>query len=290
MKFWQSLQFAATEDLPELARGIESDTPFHGVFLGDHTVYPERLLTPYPYTPDGKVLWAAETHWPDIGAALGAMGAVTRRLHFVTGVYILPLRHPVDVAKMMATLSILSNARAALGIGVGWMEDEFRAAGIDFKGRGKRCDEMIEMMRRLWEGRMVEYHGRYFDLPPSQLSPAPKGRIPIYVGGDSAPALRRAALMADGWISSGLSADTILQSIHTVRTLLAQAGRAAEGFEFIASVRPNLDLIKQLRDGGVTAIFNLATPEEIAGRVSAQEKLDNVRRYADEIIAKVQAI
>lgn len=287
MKFWQSLQFAVTHDLPELARNIERDTPFHGVFLGDHTVYPERLLTPYPYTPDGKVLWAAETDWPDIGAALGAMGAITRRLHFVTGVYILPLRHPVNVAKMMATVSILSDARAALGIGVGWMEDEFRAAGIDFKTRGKRCDEMIEVMRRLWEGRMVEHHGRYFDLPPSQLSPAPKGGIPIYVGGDSGAALRRAALMADGWISSGLSADTILGSAHTVRTLLAEAGRTTEGFEFIASVRPDLEFIKRLRDGGVTSIFNLATPEEIAGRVSAQEKLDNVRRYADEIIAKV---
>lgn len=287
MKFWQSLQFAATGDLPELARCIERDTPFHGVFLGDHTVYPERLLTPYPYTPDGKVLWAAETHWPDIGAVLGAMGAVTRRLHFVTGVYILPLRHPVDVAKMMATVSILSNARAALGIGVGWMEDEFRAAGIDFKTRGKRCDEMIEVMRRLWEGRMVEYHGRHFEFPPSQLSPVPKGRIPIYVGGDSGPAMRRAALRGDGWISSGLSPDTILSSADTVRTLLTEAGRNTEEFEFVASLRPNLELIKRLRDGGVTSIFNLSTPEEIAGRVSAQEKLDNVRRYADEIIAKV---
>jgi probable F420-dependent oxidoreductase len=287
MKFWQSLQFAATLDLPELARTIERDTPFHGVFLGDHTVYPERLLTPYPYTPDGKVLWAAEMDWPDIGAALGAMGAITRRLRFVTGVYILPLRHPVDVAKMMATVSILSDARVALGIGVGWMEDEFRAAGIDFKTRGKRCDEMIEVMRRLWEGRMVEYHGRYFDFPPSQLSPAPKSRIPIYVGGDSPAALRRAALMADGWISSGLSPDTILGSAQTVRTLLAEAGRPTEGFEFVASVRPDLEFIKRLRDGGMTSIFNLATPEEIAGRVSAQEKLANVRRYADEVIAKV---
>jgi probable F420-dependent oxidoreductase len=287
MKFWQSLQFAATEDLPELARRIESDTPFHGVFLGDHTVYPEQLLTPYPYTSDGKVLWAAETHWPDIGAALGAMAAITRRLHFMTGVYILPLRHPVDVAKMMATVSILSGARTTLGIGVGWMEDEFRAAGIDFKTRGKRCDEMIEVMRRLWVGRMVEYHGRYFDFPPSRLSPVPKERIPIYVGGDSAAAMRRAALKGDGWISSGLSPDSIFSGADSVRTLLAEAGRTADGFDFVASVRPNLELIKRLRDGGMTSIFNLATPEEISGRVSAKDKLDNVRRYADEIIAKV---
>jgi alkanesulfonate monooxygenase SsuD/methylene tetrahydromethanopterin reductase-like flavin-dependent oxidoreductase (luciferase family) len=188
---------------------------------------------------------------------------------------------------MMATLAILSGSRVHLGIGVGWMEDEFRAAGIDFKTRGKRCDEMIEVMRGLWEGRMVEHHGRFFDFPLSQVSPAPGNRIPLYVGGDSGPALRRAALQGDGWISSGLSPETILDTAATLRTLLAEAGRTPEGFEFIASVRPNLELIRRLRDGGMTAVFNLATPEEIAGRVTAQEKLDNVRRYADEIIAKV---
>ena len=149
------------------------------------------------------------------------------------------------------------------------MEDEFRAAGIDFKARGRRCDEMIEVMQRLWEGRMVEYHGRHFDFPLSQLSPAPSGRIPIYVGGDSAVALGRAALLADGWISSGLSSDTILGNIDTVRNLLAQAGRTSEGFEFIACVPPNLELIKRLQDGGVTSIFNLSTAHEIAGLVSA---------------------
>jgi probable F420-dependent oxidoreductase len=287
MKFWQSLQFAATGELLELARGIERDTPFHGVFLGDHTLHPERLLTPYPYTPDGKVLWAPSTDWPDIGTSIGAMAAVTQRLHFTTGVFILPLRHPVEVAKMMATASILSGARASLGIGVGWLEDECVAAGVDFRTRGKRCDEMIEVMRLLWKGQMVEHHGRFFDFPRSQLSPVPLSRIPIYVGGDSPAAMRRAALMGDGWISSGLSRDTILAGVRKLRMWLAEAGRGAEEFEFIASLRPDLDFIKQLRDEGVTAIFNLSTPDEIAGRVSAQERLDSVRRYADEIIAKV---
>jgi probable F420-dependent oxidoreductase len=287
MKFWQSLQFAATENLLELAQTIERETPFHGVFLGDHTLYPEQLLTPYPYTPDGKVLWAPSMDWPDVGAALGAMAAVTRRIHFVPGVFVLPLRHPIDVAKMMATASILSGGRAVLGVGVGWMEDEFRAAGIDFNTRGKRCNEMLEVIRRLWEGGMVEYHGRFFDFPRSQLSPAPKDRIPIYVGGDSPAAMRRAAFLGDGWISSGLSRETILEGVCKLRGLLAEAGRSPDGFEFIASVRPDLDFIKHLRDEGVTAIFNLATPEEIQGRVSAREKLDNVRRYADGIIAKV---
>ena len=94
MKFWQSLQFARTEDLVGLATAIESQTPFDGVFLGDHTLHPEQCLTPYPYTPDGKMLWAADMHWPDIGASFAAMATATRRLRFVTSVMILPVRHP----------------------------------------------------------------------------------------------------------------------------------------------------------------------------------------------------
>jgi len=107
------------------------------------------------------------------------------------------------------------------------------------------------------------------------------------VGGDSGPAIRRAVLMADGWITSGLSRDTIPENIAKVRRMLKEAGRENVPFEFIATVRPDLDFIKRLKDVGATSIFNLATPEEIGGRVTAQEKLDNVRRYADEIIAKV---
>lgn len=287
MKFWQSLQFAATEDLAELAQGIERQTPFHGVFLGDHTVHPEKLLSPYPYTPDGGVPWAPETHWPDIGSAFGAMAAVTKRIHFVTSVIILPLRHPIDVARMIATVSLLSAHRVSLGVGVGWMEDEYRAAGLDFRRRGERCNEMIEVMRLLWEGRMVEYHGRHFDFPASRLSPSPRAHIPVYIGGDSAAALRRAVSLGDGWISSGLSRDTIAPTVSRIRGMLSEAGRKLDGFEFIASVRPDLDFIKRLQDAGVTSVFNLATPEEIAGGVSAARKLDNIRRYSDEIIARV---
>jgi probable F420-dependent oxidoreductase len=287
MKFWQSLQFARTEDLPELAQAIERQTPFHGVFLGDHMLHPEVPRTPYPFTLDGKVLWPPDTHWPDIGAAFAVMAAVTTRLRLLTGVMILPLRNPVEVAKMMATVSVLSKNRTVLGVGVGWMQDEYEAAAIDFKTRGSRCDEMIDVMRALWTGAMVEHHGRHFDFPRSQLSPKPSGHVPIYIGGDSPAALRRAARRADGWISSGLSPDTVAESIATLRQMLHDLGRDARQFEFVASVPPDLELIKQMRDAGATAVFNLATPAEIAGQVTVQQKLDSVRRYADEIIAKL---
>jgi len=286
MKFWQSLQFARTEDLVGLATAIESQTPFDGVFLGDHTLHPEQCLTPYPYTPDGKMLWSEDTHWPDIGASIAAMATATRRLRFVTSVMILPVRHPIDVAKSFATLSVLSGNRVVLGAGLGWMEDEYRAAGIEFRTRGSRCDEMIDVMRLLWSGSMVEFHGRHFDFPRLQLSPKPAGTIPIFVGGDSPAAMRRAALRGDGWITSGLSRDTLPENIASVRQMLREAGRANESFEFVASVPPDLELIRRLEDVGATSIFNLATAEEIQGNVTAAQKLDRVRTYGDEIIAR----
>jgi probable F420-dependent oxidoreductase len=287
MKFWQSLQFARTRDLPLLAQAIERDTPFHGVFLGDHTVHPQRLLTPYPYTPDGHVLWSADTDWPDLGAALAAMAALTTRLRLVTSVMILPLRHPVEVAKMAATVSILASNRLALGVGVGWMHDEYHAAGLDFGTRGRRCDEMIDVMRLMWSGEMVEHHGRFFDFPRSRFSPTPQARIPIYVGGDSPAAQSRAVLRGDGWITSGLSVETLPQNIDSVRRMLHESGRGSDDFEFIATTPPDLDLIKRLRDLGANSIFNVATYDEIAGNVTAEQKLDHVRRYADRIIARI---
>jgi probable F420-dependent oxidoreductase len=275
-----------TEDLVGLAATIESQTPFDGVFLGDHALYPAQCITPYPYTPDGSVPWPADTDWPDTMAAFAAMATATQRLKFVTSILILPLRHPIDVAKSVATASVLSGNRVALGVGLGWMVNEYRAAGLDFATRGARCDEMIDVMRLLWDGTMVEHHGRHFDFPPSQLSPRPAGRIPIYVGGDSPAAIHRAVCRGDGWITSGLSRETLPENVASIRRMLSEAGRTDEQFEFVASVAPDIELIKRLEDLGATSIFNIATAEEIRGEVDAGRKLDNVRRYADEIIAR----
>jgi probable F420-dependent oxidoreductase len=285
MQFYQSLQFVDTGRIVELAQFIETQTPFDGVFLGDHTLYPDRASIHYPYTSNNKVPWSPETHWPDIGAAMGAMATATTRIHMTTSIIILPLRHPIDMAKMMATLSVLSNNRCSLGIGVGWMEDEFLMQGLDFKARGKRCDEMLEVMRLLWTGESVKYKGKHFDIPPSVLSPPAK--VPLYIGGDAPPAMRRAARYGDGWLTSGGDFDTMFKSIDTMRGLLKEAGREGEPFEYVASLRDDLDRIKRLRDIGCTRIHSLPTYDEIEARATVQQQKDYYRRYADDIIAKL---
>ena len=125
---------------------------------------------------NGTPLFTAETPWLDPWVQIAAMAAVTTRLRFVTGVYILPLRHPLEVAKTVASAALLSNDRVGLGVGAGWMREEFDVLGREFKARGKRMDEQIEVMRKVWAGGMVEHQSRPTGGPCPASRPAPRAR------------------------------------------------------------------------------------------------------------------
>lgn len=286
MRFWQFLRWIAPEELPALAQKVE-DSLFDGLVLGDHAVFPEKIESPYPYSKDGKLLWDPETPWPDVWVAIAAMAAVTKRIHFSTNIFVLPMRNPIEMAKKLATLSVMSGNRVALGSGVGWMAEEYQALGIDFKTRGKRYDEMIEIMRKLWTGEIVEHHGEIFDFPRLQMSPKPTGHIPIYLGGGSPPAMRRAARTGDGWITGNFTRETIADTIASLREMLKDAGRENDAFEIVAPVGANLDFIKMLRDLGVTSIIDLPSRRDLGSGKTLQEKADYFNRYSNEIIAKL---
>jgi probable F420-dependent oxidoreductase len=287
MKFWQILQFTPPERLLPLVQAIEKDTLFYGVNLGDHSLFYEKVEGEAAFVTDGKMPWPASTPWPDLGTAFGAMAAVTTRLHFVSSICIVPHHHPFDIARMMSTVSVMSGNRGALGTGVGWLEIEYKALGLDFRARGKRYDEALDVIRLLWSGGMVEYHGDHFDFPRGRLTVKPAGHIPLYAGGDSPAAVRRAALKADGWISNGADPEVAFKVIATLRRHLKDAGRENQPFEIIANVQPDLDRIKRLRDIGVTGIFNLASMDQLMGRQTLQQQIDQSRRYSDDIIAKL---
>ena len=150
------------------------------------------------------------------------MAAVTRRLRFSVAVYVLPLRNPFEVARATGTLAILSGNRFILGAGIGWMKEEFDIYGVDFRTRGKRFDEYLDVLQLLWRGGMVEYHGTHFDFPPLQISPAPDAPVPIFLGGASTAALARTARKADGWIGAGNTPDEV--PAHPRRAVAAAAG------------------------------------------------------------------
>jgi len=284
MKFWQFLRFTDPVQLLPLAQVVE-DAGFHGLMLGDHVIFPEEVNSEYPYHTTGKPFWDPETPWPDPFSAIGAMAAVTRRIHFSTNVYVLPMHNPFDVARALATLSLMSNGRIELGCGGGWNKEEFDAMGVEFSTRGKRYTEMVEIMRLLWSGEMTEYHGEIFDFPRLQMSPRPDIVPPLLMAGDAKPAMRRAATLGDGWVTGNFSLKNLPDKIAAVRTLREEAGLAEKPFRILASVNEvKVDIYKRLEDMGVTDILNLPLIEEIGPKASQDEKADYIRRFADSYL------
>ncbi len=165
MKFVLSAAFSPLDDLPALARAADQHQ-WQAMSFSDHVVNPETITTPYPYTEDGSRRWQAFTDWPDPWVSIGALASITERLRFTNNVFVLPMRNPFLVAKAVSTAAILSNNRVTLTIGVGWSRDEYLLMQQDFHTRGKRCDEMITIMKKLWTGKMVQHQGQHYQFEP----------------------------------------------------------------------------------------------------------------------------
>jgi probable F420-dependent oxidoreductase len=286
VKFVTSLAFSDPTQLCDLAKAAD-ETGWDGLVVSDHVVHPEKIATPYPYTKDGAPRWQAPAPWPDPWVAVGAMAAVTRRVRFLTGVYVLPMRNPFQVAKSVGTAAVLSGDRVTLGVGVGWMREEFELLEQPFEQRGARTDEMIEVMRKLWAGGMVEHHGRFYDFPRLQMSPAPRQQIPIVIGGISDAALRRAGRIGDGWISDLHTAEELRGIIAKIRQHRREAGRQGSP-EIIAACTDaaGVDGYRRLEEIGVTHVqtmpwFFYGGPTEDLDR-----KLEGIRRFSDDVISK----
>ncbi|MGH7336806.1 MAG: TIGR03619 family F420-dependent LLM class oxidoreductase [Myxococcota bacterium] len=289
MKFAASLAFTDTEDYLELAQVAEQ----HGwdtLVLSDHVVHPEKIASKYPYREDGQRPWEAPDHWPDVWVAMAAMGAVTRRLRFLTGVYVVPMRNPFHLAKAIGTAAVLTGYRVELGIGLGWMRDEFELLGADFDSRVARTSEMVEVMRKLWTGEMVEHHGRFYDFDRLNMRPAVRGAVPLFVGGVSEAALRRTARIGDGWIPHAIPTAEAGSAIAAIRRYRSEYGRAAEPLTAVVPLTDAFDPdgYRRAEDAGVT--HALTTPWMLYGgsHRSLADKRDGLRRFADDVIAKMR--
>jgi probable F420-dependent oxidoreductase len=213
------------DQLLPIAR-LADELGFEGVSYPDHAVMPVRITSPYP---GGTVPWSPDSDWPDAWVTIGAAAAVTSRLRFVTNVYVLPARHPLVVARAVATAAFHSGGRVVVGVGVGWMGEEFAALGEDFATRGARTDEAITVLRGALSGGPFEHHGPRYDFPPLHVRPTGPAPVPIWVGGESDAALRRAALLADGWITEH-PVERTGPWIERIRTLRADAGLPPEDY------------------------------------------------------------
>jgi probable F420-dependent oxidoreductase len=237
VKFGLSLSGVSPRHYPTLAAAAE-ELGFESVWIPDHLVFPEPMPDSYLYSDDGKAPISAATAVYDPWVLLGAMSSVTTTIRFGTSVYVLPLRDPIVTARAVLTVDRISRGRVTLGAGVGWLKEEFRLVGLDPSTRGKRADEIIGLLRRLWTEDVVEHHGAYYDLPPVRFEPKPFQRpIPIEIGGSSPRALWRAGTLGDGWIEIGSSGeDQLAARVRTVLAARAQAGRDHLPFTVTAGI------------------------------------------------------
>lgn len=286
MRFVLSTSFSSVADLKELAKTADS-CGWEAMSFSDHVVNPQTIKTPYPYTENGERRWQAFTDWPDPWVMIGALASITKNLKFTNNIFVLPMRNPFLVAKAISTAAIISDNRVIPAIGVGWSKDEFELLQQDFHTRGKRADEMVEIMRLLWTGELVEYQGKHYQFDALEMNPAPSAYIPIWVGGISEAAMRRAARIADGWVTDLQSSAEILSCVQRIQQYRNEYGR--ENLPFSVMATPSdaytIDGYKRLEDGGVSHILTQPWPFYYGDTQELAKKIDGIKRYADDYIA-----
>ncbi len=286
MKFTMSVAMSPLDQIVELARCAE-ECGFASVALPDSLFYSETVSADYPYTSDGSRMWTSETPWPDPFVAAGAIGAATSTIRFYPQVLKLGSRNPLLLARQILTVAAMTQNRFGLGVGIGWSPEEFRWCGVPFEHRGRRVDEMIDVIGLVLGGGMVEYHGEFFDFDRLQMSPAPTERVPIYVGGHTEVALKRAARIGDGWTSAMMKLEDLAETKKRLNELLAERGREDDPFEIQAVCidRFGLDGYREQADAGVTDAITVPWLFYGVGFDGALDaKKDGIKRFADEII------
>jgi probable F420-dependent oxidoreductase len=281
-------------DIARTADGCGWDS----VQVADAPFFPEEISVPYPYTPDGTRFWPLDQPVLDPWVAIASMATVTERIRFITSVLRLAVRQPLLEAKSLCSVAAVSNDRVAMGVGLAWMPEEFKWLGQDKKTRGARQDESIEIIRKVMGGGFVEHHGKHYDFDRLIMAPVPKKPVPIYVGGTTSPALKRAARLGDGWISVIHDKAEVPGVIDELNRYRREYGRDNEPFDIMMHCpdAETVDDIRRLEDLGVTDLQATPWSERIlaemgVGAIMQQQpslavKQDAIKRYADEVISK----
>ena len=257
------------------------------VWIGDHIVLAANITSPHPYSPSPQM--AGPRPWSEVGirdmkatdpvyeplTLLGFLSALTSRIRLALGTLVVPLRHPVVAAKMLSTLDVLCGGRLILGVGVGWIPEEYAALGASWKERGAVTDEYLDIMTALWREDHPGFEGRFYQLPPEIcFYPKPvRGTIPIWVGGNSVPARRRAAGVGDGWHGAFVLPEDIPRIRHDIIDRLSKQGRDPQGFAY--SNRVNLE------------VTDRSDPDHPC-RGSVERIVDAMERYAEAGVTHLQ--
>jgi len=257
MDVWLSLPFLPAEGLRELAQAAE-EAGVTGLALSEHPCVPAAFASPYPYGGAKAAVLPTETLLPDPLVAIASLAASTSAVRLMTAVLIAPLRHPVMLAKEVATVATMSGGRFDLGVGVGWLREEFEALGNDgFAVRGAVLDEMLPLLDRLWTGQPIEHRGKHFSFAAVAVNPTPPQRIPLYVGGSSMGALRRCALLADGWVGANLSVEEVTDVVARLGEARSEVGTDQRPFAIRTGLRGTVTPARMaaLRQAGVDSFM-----------------------------------
>lgn len=263
---------------------------FHGVTMPESICYPKEASSQYPYNEDGSREFLESVPFIDPFILSAHLAAVTTKLTFTTSVMKLAIRQPVIVAKQLSSLAVMSGNRFSFGVGISPWQEDFDIAQIPWAKRGKRMNEMVEIVRGLMTGEYFGYQGEIFDIPELKLCPAPTQAVPILIGGHSEAALKRAARLGDGWIAAGADYDALKQMISRVNELRVEYGRDHLPFEFSVAGADaySADGIKRFEDIGVTEVslaFRNIYEQEVDDK-TVEEKIAVMDWYANAVMAK----
>jgi len=260
---------ATRDNLLAFARRAEA-LGYNSLWVSDHVVVPTAIASRYPYNASGRLFIAADAALIEPLTALTFVAGVTERARLGTSVLVLPHRHPLLAAKMLACLDHLSGGRVVVGAGIGWMREEIEMLGAPFARRAAWSEEAIAVMRACWRGGRAAYRGKFFAFDEVGAYPRPaRGDIPIWIGGHTAPALRRVAALGDGWHAAGATPAEVAAVLASLREACARQGRRLEGLAI--SVR--LGLAFRDRPAGPDRTQLHGTPDEIVETLGAYRAL-----------------
>lgn len=286
MDYWLSYIDEDPDHTIEVARAAER-AGYVGIALADHVVVPVHHRSRHP--SGGPTPFDHRTPFPDPLVTSAAVLASTTRLLAMTYVYVLPAREPFSVASQVATLDRLSGSRFRFGVGAGWLEEEIALLGHPVRDRGRRMDEMLEVVRAFWTKDAVDHHGRYFDFEAAGIAPRPRRAVPVWVGGKSPAALAR-AVRHEGWLGMNYDLPEIHALLADLEGRLARhrdaTGEAKAGFEVfvIPNAEPSERLYADLAQRGVTATMGSAWAYGDRSVASLGAKIDRIEAFGQRYI------
>jgi probable F420-dependent oxidoreductase len=274
-----------------LARAAE-EAGYDSMVVPDSICYPQHATSVYPFNPDGTREFLEDKPFLEPFSLIPALGAVTERIRFVTFVLKLPVRNPVLVAKQATSTAVLTGNRLLLGVGTSPWREDYEVLGVPWERRGRRLDEELAVIRGLAAGGYFSFRGEIFDLPPVKIAPVPDRPIPILIGGHGDAALRRAARDGDGWLHGGGDPADLPGLLARLAGFRREAGTAGRPFEVhvISMDAYTVDGVRRLEENGVTdVIVGFRWPYEVGqDHEPLASKLGKLRRFADDVIAKVK--